>query len=163
MPTLFEIDRKLANVLEYEPDEYVDAETGEMLTADEVALLEMERADKIEGWGLWLKNQYAMITALKAEEDNLKERRRKLERKVQNSQEAYQSYLGGEKVNTPRLSVNYRKTQSVDVYDEEALPPEYKRTKTITEPDKLTIKDAIRHGMNIPGAQLVEKQSMMIK
>ena len=58
--TLHEIDSRLASILEYEPDEYVDTETGEMVCADEVALLEMERADKIEGWGLWIKNQYTL-------------------------------------------------------------------------------------------------------
>lgn len=161
--TLHEIDSRLASILEYEPDEYVDTETGEMVCADEVALLEMERSDKIEGWGLWIKNQYAMITALKAEEDNLKERRRRLERKVQNSQEAYQSYLDGEKVNTPRLSVSYRKVESVEIDDAEKLPESMLRTKTIVEPDKVAIKAVLKTGKVIDGAHLVTRQSMTIK
>ena len=161
--TLHEIDSRLASILEYEPDEYVDTETGEMVCADEVALLEMERADKIEGWGLWIKNQYAMIAALKAEEDNLKERRRRLERKVQNSQEAYQSYLAGEKFSTPRLSVSYRKSQAVEILDEDSIPTSFMRKKVTFEPDKTAIKDAIKKGEEIPGAMLVDRQSMVIK
>lgn len=163
MMTLYEIDNRLANILEYEPDEFVDTESGEMLTADEVALLEMERADKIEGWGLWLKNQYAMIDALKAEEDNLKERRRKLERKVQSSQAWYQDYLDGEKVNTPRLTVSYRKTESVEIDDAEKLPESMLRVKTTVEPDKVAIKAVLKTGKVLDGAHLVTHQSMTIK
>ena len=159
---LYQIDQRLAALLEVDGD-IIDTDSGEILSLEDVEALEMARADKIEGWGLWIKNKCAEATAIKVEEMNLKERRQKLEALIENSTKRYQQYLAGEKVSTPRLTVNYRKTQSVEVTDLNIIPADYKRVKLLTEPDKVAIKDAIKNGMEIPGAALVERQSMTIK
>lgn len=162
MMTLYEIDARLAAILDFD-GEYVDTESGEIVSIEEIEALQMAREDKIEGWGLWIKNKCAEATAIKVEEMNLKERRQKLEALIENSTKRYQQYLAGEKVSTPRLTVNYRKTQSVEVTDLNIIPADYKRVKLLTEPDKVAIKDAIKNGTEIPGAILVERQSMTIK
>lgn len=159
---LYQIDQRLAALLEVDGD-IVDTDSGEILSLEDVEALEMAREEKIEGWGLWIKNKCAEATAIKTEEMNLKERRQKLESLIENSTKRYQQYLAGEKVSTPRLTVNYRKTQSVEVTNLNIIPADYKRVKLLTEPDKVAIKEAIKNGMEIPGAALVERQSMTIK
>lgn len=162
MAALYEIDNRLANLLELE-GEIVDIETGELVTMEDIEALEMARKDKLEGWGLWLKNKTAEAEAIKKEAKALSERASALSDKIEHSKARYQQYLAGEKFSTPRLSVSYRKTQSVNVYDEESIPAAYTRKKVIFEPDKVAIKDAIKHGEDVPGASLFEKQSMIIK
>ena len=160
--TLYEIDNRLANLLEME-GEIVDIETGELVTVEDIEALEMARADKIEGWGLWLKNKTAELDAIKAEAKKLSERAAALSGKIEGSKKRYQWYLNGEKVSTPRLSVSYRKTESVDVYFADELPTEFLREKVTYEPDKAAIKAAIKSGCDVAGAKLVSGVSMTIK
>ena len=160
--TLYEIDERLANLLEMNGD-IVDIETGEIVTNDDIEALEMARDAKIEGWGLWLKNKTAELEAIKAEAKKLTERAAALSSKIEGSKQRYQWYLAGEKISTPRLAVSYRKTQAVEIFDEDSIPTNFMRKKVTFEPDKTAIKDAIKKGEEIPGAMLVDRQSMIIK
>ena len=63
----------------------------------------------------------------------------------------------------PRFRLSLRKSQAVDVTDKDALPQGYLRIKTVTEPDKTALKVALKQGQAIPGAVLVERQSLQIK
>ena len=162
MNSLYEIDQRLATLLEVDGD-IVDTDSGEILSLEDVEALEMAREEKIEGWGLWIKNQSAMAAALKSEEDNLRERRKALEKRIENSTKRYQEYLAGEKVSTPRLSVSYRKAESVEIDDAEKIPDFLLRVKTTVEPDKTAIKAEIKAGNVVDGAHLVTRQSMTIK
>lgn len=160
---LYEIDSRLAALLDL-GGEYVDENTGEVLTYREVDALQMERADKLEAWGLWIKNRTAEAAAIEAEIDNLKERLDRLNRKVANSKEAYKSYLAGEKIKTGRLSVSYRRSSSVDYTgDPESLPDGLKTVKVEVKPDKKAIRQRIEAGEEIQGARLVENVSLIIK
>lgn len=160
---LYDIDNKLAAILDLGDDLFVDTESGDVVSLDEIEALEMAREDKIEGWGLWIKNKTAELDAIKAEAKKLSERASALSNRIEASKNRYQQYLAGEKVSTPRLSVSYRKTQAVEIVNANLLHPDYLRTKTIVEADKVTIKDAIKAGLEVPGAVLVERQSMTIK
>ena len=159
---LYEIDKTLERLLDL-GDDWVDEETGEILTYQEVAAMQMARDKKIEGWGLWIKNRRADIAALKAEIDALRERLKALDAKVEHSTQRYQAYLAGERVETPRLSVSYRRSQETMIDDPEKLPTKYVRTKTETSPDKTAIRAAIKAGETVPGARLADKVSMLVK
>lgn len=160
---LYDIDNKLAAILDLGDDLFVDTESGDVVSLEEIEALEMTREDKVEGCGLWIKNKSAELDAIKAEAKKLSERAATLSNRIEASKNRYQQYLAGEKVSTPRLSVSYRKTQAVEITNANLLHPDYLRTKTIVEADKATIKDAIKAGIEVPGAVLVERQSMTIK
>ena len=89
---LFDIDKILENLLEM-GDDWVDSETGEILSYHEIELLEMERSAKIEGWGCWIKNQMSDAAALKAEIENMQARLKALNTKIESSTRRYQEYL----------------------------------------------------------------------
>ena len=112
MMTLYEIDARLAAILDFD-GEYVDTESGEIVSIEDVEALGIARAEKIEGWGLWIKNQTAELEAIRAEVKSLSERAAALANKIDRSKEQYQMYLDGEKISTPRLMVSYRKAESV--------------------------------------------------
>lgn len=163
MSDLYTIDSMLARLLDI-GGTIIDEETGEVVPFDEVLALQMARADKIEGWGLWIKNRRALITSIKAEEKALAERRSRLEKQLENSTARYQEYLAGEKVSTPRLSVSYRKSETPDITClTEDLPAKYQRVKTTVEPDKVALKAALKAGEKIDGVKLVTKQNIQIR
>ena len=163
MSDLYTIDSMLARLLDI-GGTIIDEETGEVVPFDEVLALQMARADKIEGWGLWLKNRKAEAEAIDAEIKNLKTRLDALNRQRERSQEEFQRYLGGEKFRTARLVVSYRKSSSVVFEgDPESLPDEYKTIKTEIKPNKEAMKPALQRGEQIEGARLVTKQNIQIK
>jgi hypothetical protein len=62
----------------------------------------------------------------------------------------------------PNHELTSRKSQAVEIDDEDALPPEWLAVKTTSQPDKTAIKEALKAGHLIPGAQLVSRRSWRI-
>ena len=161
MRSLYEINKDLEQLLSN-----VDEETGE-LQIDEEALnaLVMEREAKLEGMALLIKNWTAEAAMVKAEEQTLAERRRRLEKNSERLKQYLQNALAGEKLETPRVAVTYRKSKAVEI-DEAVFwenPAEMFIRYTEPEVNKKAVTDALKDGAVIPGAALVEKINMTIK
>ena len=163
MRALYEIDADLERLCSQ-----VD-ENGELLIDQEAldALL-MERTDKIEGVALLYKNVAAEAAAVKAEEDAFKKRREALEKKKDGLARYLDEALAGERFETARVAVTYRKSEQSEITDPERFFKWAKRHEDflrIKDPDadKTAIKAAIKAGEKIPGAEIVEKQGMVIK
>ncbi|MCP9852836.1 siphovirus Gp157 family protein [Synechococcus sp. HJ21-Hayes] len=62
----------------------------------------------------------------------------------------------------PNHELSSRKAQAVVIDDEEALDPEWLTVTTTSKPDKAAIKEALKAGHLIPGAQLVSRRSWRI-
>ena len=159
MRALYEINADLEALLSQ-----VD-ENGELLIDDEAldALL-MERTEKLEGVALAIKNITAEAAAIKAEETALKERRERLEKKASGLTDWLRIALNGEKFETARCLVTYRKSEVVTI-DEAVFfkrpPAKFIRKKI--EADKTAIKAALKAGETIRGATLEEKQNLQLK
>ena len=52
--------------------------------------------------------------------------------------------------------------EAVVIDDEASLPADYVRTKTVTEPNKVLIAQAIKDGFEVSGAHLERKPSLKI-
>lgn len=161
--TLYEIDNAIREVLE----NAADPETGELV--DE-ALLEqydkliMDRDQKVENIGLYIKNLEADAAAIKAEAKNLTARAKAAENKAEHLRNYMQFCLNGQKFQSPRLSVSFRRSQKVEV-DQNRLfeiPDDYLRYKD-PEVDKKRVSEALKAGEDIPGCTLVDSVSMIIK
>lgn len=161
--TLYEIDAGIQELLSE-----VDPETGELITDYEAldALL-MEREAKIENIVLYIKNLSSDVRELKAEEAALAERRKKAEKKAERLREYVSHALGGERFQTPRCCVSFRKSTALELgegFTEWAKEHadtllRYKEP----EPDKAAIKAALAGGAEIPEAKLVQNTTMTIK
>nr|DAX06297.1 MAG TPA: resistance protein [Caudoviricetes sp.] len=161
--TLYEIDEEIQELLSE-----VDPETGELIT-DYAALdaLLMEREAKIENIVLFIKNLSSDVRELKAEEAALAERRKKAEKKAERLREYVSHALGGERFQTPRCCVSFRKSTALELgegFTEWAKEHadtllRYKEP----EPDKTAIKAALAGGAEIPNAKLVQNTTMTIK
>ena len=62
----------------------------------------------------------------------------------------------------PNHELTSRKSSAVVIDDEEALDPEWLAVKTTTQPDKAAIKEALKAGRQIEGAQLLSRRSWRI-
>lgn len=158
---LYEINQQLERLLELDTERMVDVETGEILTAEDVDKLKMDRNEKIEGCLLVAKNKQAEAEAIDAEIKRLADRKRILQNKAVWLQKYVEGSLNGELFATSKVAVTYRKSEAVEVLDVDKLTVEY--TKTTIAPDKTAIKKAIKAGLKVDGAQLVERVNMLVK
>ena len=62
----------------------------------------------------------------------------------------------------PNNELTSRQSQSVEIEDEDALDPQWLALKTTSQPDKAAIKEALKAGHLIPGAQLISRRSWRI-
>ena len=62
----------------------------------------------------------------------------------------------------PNHELSSRKSQAVEIEDEDSLPSEWLTLKTTSNPDKAAIKEALKAGHLIPGAQLISRRSWRI-
>lgn len=163
--SLYDIDNMVYTVLEN--GLIFDEETGEVLFDEEnLSSLEMARNEKLEAVALYIKSLEAEAEAMKAEAKKLADRREAKERKaerlrsyISNSMQA----LGDTKLETAKVALSFRKSESVDVYEPSLLPAEYTKSKTTVTPDKTAIKAAIKAGQEVAGATLEVKQNLQIK
>ena len=161
--TLYEIDRAIQDILE----SAVDPETGEIM--DEAMMnaydqLRMDRDQKIENIGCFIKNLEADAAAIKAEAKNLTARANAATNKAEHLREYLQFCLGEQKFQSPRLSVSFRHSKKVEVDPEHMneIPTMFLRYR-MPEVDKKAVADEIKAGHVVPGCELVESVSMIIK
>ncbi len=154
MATLYEINQEILNC--------VDFETGEIIDVDKLGELQLAFDVKVENIALWIKNLLSDVEAIKAEKMKLAERQKACENKAKSLKEYLNTYLGGQKFKTPKVSISYRKSEAVEVTDISKIDKEYLK---IVEPevDKTKVKKALKEGETIEGVTLVQNQNMQIK
>lgn len=155
--TLYEIVKELRD-FEFE----IDEETGEILNADELDNLQLDRDEKIENICLFIKNLKADIESYKAEKDSFAQKEKAAKNKADRLTKYLESMLGGETFKSIRASVTYRKSESVECEDIYLVPQEFLRFKD-PELNKSEVKKALKNGEEIRGCHLIEKMNMQIK
>lgn len=163
--TLYEINHDIEETLNLLLAS-MNPETGEV---DEVYVhqledLNVQRDEKLESIGCYIKNLEAEAEAIKKEEEALKQRRETAERKANSLAQYITEMLGGEKWSCPRVAFSFRKSEQVTTVDDlELIPDEYCVIKTERKVDKKKIKEAIKAGVEVRGAWLTEKINLNIK
>lgn len=99
---------------------------------------------------LEIKRLQGVKTAAEKIQDNLKSRMSDAMR-----------LFGEERVEVGTFKYSFRKSTSVDITDENAIPNEF--LKVETKINKTEIKAALAGGSNVPGARLVENQNLQIR
>lgn len=155
MASLYEIDMEIMMCL--------DQDTGEIIDPERLNALQMERNSKIENVALWIKNLQADANAFKAEKDAFAEREKKALAKIDQLKQWLAMACDGQKFNTWRCAVNFRKSERVDIVDESKIPQDLLICKTMVIPDKAAIKEAIKAGEVIEGCSLVTHYNPTIK
>lgn len=128
----------------------IDEETGEVTDEEAFDALQMERDVKVENIGLYYKDLTAEAKAIKEEEASLAARRKSVENKAERLKKLLTYALQGQKFNSPRLKVSYRKSSTVELKDGFAAWAEENADDLLTysepKPNKTLIKAAIKDG-----------------
>lgn len=158
---LFEIAQEELDLLN-EIEEIEGEITPEL--EERLKINEANMAKKMEGYCkliLWYDTQ---ILAAKEETERL----RKLIKRAERSQEWMKGAmldvmvgLDKPKVSAGTFTVGTRKSTAVNIIDEYSIPVRYEIVSV--KIDKAAIKDAIKNGEEVPGAQLVERRLLTIK
>jgi hypothetical protein len=154
--TLYEIREEILNC--------VDEETGEVVDTEKLKALEMEHDAKISNIACWIKDLRAEAEALKNEKQALEKRQKAAENKAESLKEFLAVYLEGEKFKDNRVSISYRRSESVGFTEDfniDDLPDDY--VKVTKEPRKTLIKEAFAEGMVVPGCFIEEKNNIQIR
>jgi hypothetical protein len=148
----------------------LDAETGEIVDMEALERLQMDRLQKAENVACWRKNLMALIGSIKEEEAALKKRREVLQRKVDGLDGYLAAHFSGEKIETAKVSINWRKSKGVEVLDEDALIDycseiAHEELLKYGKPtiDKKLAKIVLEMGEFLPGITLTERMNLQIK
>ena len=159
--TLWEIDKRINEILEN--DFYIDEETGEVFLPESLDDLSVERTEKIENIALYIKNLKSEAEAIKSEVESLKSRADIKKKKAERLTDYLDKILCGEKLETPKVALSYRKSTSVNIENEEIIPDEFMTIKTEKKPNKVAIAKSLKNGETVIVCELVEKQNLQIK
>lgn len=152
---IHEINKELENCIDYE--------TGEV-DYERLKSLQMEKGAKLENIALWIKNLIAEKDAIKNEMKALAERAEAKEKKAEQLKAFLNYALEGQKFETAKVAISYRKSVSVNLVNEEAITDNrFIRIVENRSIDKIALKEALKSGEKVEGAELVEKQNIQIK
>lgn len=161
MASLYEIDHAIMDC--------IDMDTGEILDSAKLDALQMERKAKIEGVALWVKNLEADAEAFKAEKDAFAAREKAAKNKADSLKRWLTEALQGEKLSLPRAAISFRKSEAVEIPNKDLFVVWASKehndllTYKAPEPNLNAIKKALKDGVELPCAVLVERKNINIK
>lgn len=155
MASLYQIDQAILAC--------VDAESGEVTDLDKLMKLQMERGQKIENIALYIKNLRVEAEGIKAEAEVLTQRLKAKQAKIDSLTAYLADTLNGEKYETARAAISFRRSERVQIEEWALVPPEYTSTKTTVTTDKTKLKAAIKGGAKIDGCSIVTVLNPQIK
>lgn len=157
MATLYELTGVYQQIYDMDMDDETKQDTLESIDWTE------DYENKVENYIKVMKNLDADIEARKNEIDRLK----KLNDADKSKKERMKTDLatsmeltGHEKVDTTLFKVSFRKSEAVEV-DDFLLPEAYKVATWKT--DKKRLKEDLKNGLEILGAELVERKNLNIR
>lgn len=119
---------------------------------------------KAEGYVKAIKNYKAEEDAIAEEIKRLQEKKRvnanaqaRLKEALKNAMDTFDT----PKVQAGLFKVSLTKSEAVNIINEDAIPQEYKKVKY--EVSKTDIKNAIKSGLVVEGAEIVENKSITIR
>lgn len=134
---------------------------------DTLEALGGELEDKAVNVAKFLRNMEAAADAIKAAEADMAKRRKALENRVQ----WLKSYIKGNmeacgisQIECPYFKLSVQKNPpAINILDEDAIPEQFKEQVISWKINKTAIKDAIKAGSAVPGAELTNGTRLAIK
>lgn len=132
----------------------------------ELIINEAQLQEKAVNYGYVIKQLGHEVNAVNEEIKRLTDIKKRNEKAIERMETAISNAMqlyGIEKVDSSFLKLSFRKSESVEIVNEDQLAPEYLTTKTTTTPNKTAIKDAIKQGVEVEGAVIVTNFNLQIK
>lgn len=155
---LYEISKEYETALLEAVDENGEISQDAWNSLDQI---EDKLKDKAIAVACMVKNHKAQAKMLADEIAALTKRKKQAENKADWLKGYLESSLVvTEKIDGGKAVISWRKSTSVNITGD--VPAEYLREQGPPPPDKTKIKAAIKSGETVPGAELLEKQNMVI-
>jgi len=141
-------------------------EEGNEGLRDTLDAIDLAIEDKLENIAKLIRNLDGEATALKNEEERLADKRKSIENNIKNLKQYSQSALedtGNRKLKAGIFTYSIQKNPpSVAINDDKLIPQEY---YVPVEPklDKQYIKEMLKDGEEVPGAELSQGDSVRIR
>lgn len=163
--SLYQLSGNYLEALEFLTDPEADL-PAEVIN-DTLEALGGELEDKAINVAKFLRNMEAAAEAIKAAEADMAKRRKTLE----NRAKWLKDYLKGNmedcgisKIECPYFKIAIQKNPAaVNIMDESAIPGQFKEQVITWKIDKTAIKDAIKAGGTVPGAELSSGTRLAIR
>ena len=144
----------------------IDPTTGEFINNEDVIKdyinnLNDTRDNKLDNIERLKREYEASSNALDSEIKRLQQFKKQKEKSIENLTSLQMILTQGEKIETSLYKFSTRKSKSVNIIDESLIPDEYFKIKK--EVSKTEISKAINSGVNVSGAEIVEKISLTVK
>jgi hypothetical protein len=121
---------------------------------------------KIEDYCCVINELNGDILKIDTETKRLAERKSAIQRGIDRMKAGLSDYMtttGKKKITAGLFNLSFRKSEAVVITNETALPAEFIKTKTTTAPDKTAIKNAIKSGREVSGAEIQTNMNLQIK
>ena len=159
--TLYELTNDLLTL----QAEQENADIDDQVFRDTLEGLDGAFEDKCDGWAKWIRGMKLDVQSLKDEEARLALRRKRIETAISKAEETMAQYMrvvGKTKFKTALFSYSFRKSQAVEITNESELP-KWALIEQAPKISKTEIKEHLKNGETVPGAKLVENESLQIK
>lgn len=177
---LFEIVDDMMTLLEYN----VDPETGEIIETEEefnqlYDSIQVDLQTKLDNTNCLQKMLSGEIDVIDKELKRLTAEKKARERKIEWLKNRVDYFVKSQftdengkidteglhkyKLDLPHSKVSYRKSESVEITNQDLIPSKYIKKKVEEKPDKVAIKEDIKNGKKISGVELVTNYNIQIK
>jgi len=151
-----------------------DMKTLEKILEEHESKNLLKELDKIKiGFEEKLKNIWMLVRKFESYEKGIDEeikRLQDLKKHYRNQKEKLKNYVAyametawKDKIETDLFKFSFRKSESVEIVDEEKIPGEYTEIVEVKKIDKIGIKKDLKAWKEIPWVQIVIKKNLQIK
>ena len=140
----------------------IDMETGEIIALEKLEALQMDRHEKLRNIAFVALNAAADAKAYEEQEKKFAARKKAAKSTVEWAKATLARELAGQKMKEPDFTISFRKSETVEIADLNAVPDEF----LVPQPpkvDKIGLKEAIKGGAVIGGVTIAEKKNIQIK
>lgn len=134
---------------------------------DTLDALSGELEDKAINVAKFLRNMETMAEAIKNAETDMAKRRKALESRVKwlkDYLKGNMEHTGISKIECPYFKLSIQNNPSaVNILNEDVIPEQFKEAVITWKIDKTAIKDTLKKGEAVPGAELVNGTRLVIK
>ena len=169
MASIYNISNDLKKIYEdLDNGNGIDLETGEIKPEimQQLSISRNELETKAVDYGYVIKAFDDEINIIDREIERLEERKAYVKKNKERMKTIVSSAMeefGINKIKSETLQLSFRKSESVDIFDESLIDDKFKKVKTEISLDKTAIKNAIKNGEDVQGAKIVEKNNLQIK
>ncbi|MFS9058995.1 siphovirus Gp157 family protein [Streptococcus infantis] len=160
MASLYELTGQFLTIYQLDIDDETKADTLEAID------WQGQFEQKAEGYAHVIKNLEADVVMYKAEEESFKAKKQAAQKKLDYVKDNIMTAMkvtGQTEVRSGALTLKVQKNRESVQVDEGLLPKKYFAKKIELKPDKTTLKELLKAGKKIKGAELVRTEKLVIK